>query len=227
MVQSFWSKWQGRRKFIRDILLLGSAMSLAGPACKPADTLNGPGQGPAGYSFGTGDIAVLNFLFMLEQFSAGFYSHINAKLYTGAAKDEMMLLSNIAVHEICHREFFKTALGSNALPDLVLDFGSIDFTNRTTVLTAAIQFEDLGVKAATAAAASIQSAAFVTIAAQIISVECRHATYVHELLSPGSFTGASLMTPSSLEALVRPAQAFSRLSPFIRTKLDQSALQTL
>src|SRR5476651_1518475 len=95
----------------------------------------------------TGDLAILNYAYALEQLEAAFYTQVIATPYSGISSNEKELLTSIRDHEILHREFFKAALGGNAIPALTVDFSSIDFTNRTKVLGAAKAFEDTGVTA--------------------------------------------------------------------------------
>nr|WP_290928672.1 ferritin-like domain-containing protein [Haliscomenobacter sp.] len=60
---------------------------------------------------------------------------------------ESSLLTDIRDHEIAHREFFKAALGTNAIQALEVDFSSVNFNSRDSVLMTAKAFEDLGVSA--------------------------------------------------------------------------------
>lgn len=49
-------------------------------------------------------------------------------------------LRDIRDHEIVHREFFRAALGSNAIPELEYNFSAVNFGDRTSVLTTAQTF---------------------------------------------------------------------------------------
>jgi PKD repeat protein len=101
-------------------------------------------------NLGSGDIGVLNYAYALEQLEAAFYTTVVAdaafaSTFTDAT--ERRLLTDIHDHEIAHREFFKAALATNAIKGLTPNFSTIDFKSRTSVLTAAKTFEDLGVMA--------------------------------------------------------------------------------
>ena len=61
-------------------------------------------------------------------------------------------MTDIRDHEIAHREFLKAALGSSAIAALEVDFTTITFTSRDSVLGTAKAFEDLGVVHMTAQA---------------------------------------------------------------------------
>ena len=91
---------------------------------------------------GSGDFGVLNYAYALEQLEAAFYVKVLASPYIGISQAESDRLVDIRDHEVAHREFFKNALSSNAIPALEVDFSTIDFSNRTSVLTTAKAFED-------------------------------------------------------------------------------------
>ncbi|MEP6727292.1 MAG: ferritin-like domain-containing protein [Bacteroidota bacterium] len=54
-------------------------------------------------------------------------------------------MTDIRDHEIAHGEFFKKAIGTAAIPALEVNFTTINFTSRASVLGTAMAFEDLGV----------------------------------------------------------------------------------
>ena len=117
---------------------------------------------------------------------AAFYIQVNASFYTNATSAEQAILSDIMNHEMTHRDFFKTALGSSAIPALTPDFSSVDFTSRTSVLGTAKALEDTGVSAYNGAGQYISSSDYLTIAGKIVSVEARHAAAIRDLLNPNS-----------------------------------------
>ncbi|HEV8178488.1 MAG TPA: ferritin-like domain-containing protein, partial [Gemmatimonadales bacterium] len=92
----------------------------------------GSGTEPVG--LGTGDFLVLNFAYALEQLEAAFYTQVIASPYSGITDEESTLLDDVRKHEVIHRDFFKAALGSNAIPALEVDFTSVDFSSRKSVL---------------------------------------------------------------------------------------------
>jgi rubrerythrin len=187
-----------RRSFLRYTgagLAVGS-LWLAG--CSDDDD---PIANPAATDIGTGDIAILNYAYALEQLEAAFYAQVVAGgsgtyfAGTTATAAEKAILADLRDHEAIHAAFFKNALGSNALPDRVPDFSGIDFTQRTTaagsarlgVLDAAKAFEDLGVAAYNGAGRFITNADYLTLAGKIVSVEARHAAAIRELITPNTF----------------------------------------
>src|SRR5262245_17152098 len=96
---------------------------------------------------GAGDIGILNYAYALEQLEAAFYTMVTGSPYADMQAGEGQILADIRDHEVAHREFFKKALGSQAIPDLEVDFSAVDFGSRKSVLTTAKTFEDLGVSA--------------------------------------------------------------------------------
>jgi len=54
---------------------------------------------------GTGDIALLNYAYVLEQLEAAFYTAVMASPYSGMSRYERSVLSDVKGHEIADREF--------------------------------------------------------------------------------------------------------------------------
>ena len=85
------------------------------------------------------------------------------------------------------------------IPNLQVDFSSIDFSNRDQVLSTAKLLEDTGVSAYNGAGIYLQNSDLVTVAGKIVSVEARHAASVRSLVNPGSadFAGDDVVDPQS------------------------------
>lgn len=178
-----------------------------------------------GINLGSGDTGILNYAYALEQLEAAFYERILAAPYTGITDRERAYLTDVRDHEILHRELFKAALGSKAIPALTLDFSSINFTSRNAVLTAARDFEDLGVSAYNGAGILISDAANLTLAGKIVSVEARHAAIIRELLQQNSFADTSVLNVvSRIDNARTPADVLSIASRYITEPLDASNL---
>ena len=198
-----------------------SALLVTAAACKKDDN-----NIDNGLDLGSGDIGVLNYAYALEQIEAAFYKKISDAPYTGITAAETSLLADIRDHEIAHREFFKNALGAKAIPALELDFSSIDFTSRTSVLATAKTFEDLGVTAYNGAGKLIVDPNYLALAGKIVSVEARHAAYIRDLISNGTFADNTAIDMNGLDMARTPNEVLTMAASFVKTKLNASNLPT-
>lgn len=196
-----------------------SALLLTAAACKKDDVpMN------SGVDLGSGDPGILNYAYALEQIEAAFYIKVFESPYSGITPSESALLGDIRDHEIAHREFFKAALATAAIPALELDFSSINFGSRDSVLGAAKAFEDLGVSAYNGAGKLLASADFLLLAGKIVSVEARHAAYIRDLIMNGTF--ANDLDANALEISRTPSEVFAIAGTYVKTKLNISNLPT-
>ncbi|ULQ52847.1 ferritin-like domain-containing protein [Flavihumibacter fluvii] len=208
-----------RRRF------LGYAGTMAGVAAFAASCKKNDDPMPDyGVDLGSGDIGILNYAFALEQLEAAFYMQVAMTPFSGITPAENALLTDIRDHEIAHREFFKTALGANAITTLEFNFSAINFSSRDSVLATAKAFEDLGVSAYNGAGKLIANPDYLTLAGKIVSVEARHAAYIRDLISNGSFADNSVIDANGLDTSRMPAEVLSAASAYIRTKINGSRL---
>ena len=206
--------------------IAGAGILLA--ACKKSNNDN-TGKAPAGstISVGSGDTGVLNYAYVLEQLEASFYERVVLSPYANISPSELRLLTDIKDHEVAHREFYKTVLGSSAVAGINTDFSSINFSDRTSVLTAARAFEDLGVSAYNGAGRLLQSSTYLLLAGKIASVESRHAAYLHDAISNGTFADGSVVDSNGLDLSRTPAQVVAAASVYINNKIDVSNLPNI
>lgn len=219
------SKKMQRRQFLRYAGAGTAAVGvLAASACKKDR------NDYTGVYLGSGDIAILNYAYALEQLEAAFYTNVvaNAAFSTQFSADEQTFLTDIRDHEVAHREFFKTALGAKAIASLELNLTSINFADRSSVLATAKAFEDLGVSAYNGAGYLIKSAAYLTLAGKIVSVEARHAAYIRDLVSPNTFVASDVVAVGStgLEYSKSPSQVLAIAGTYITTKINSEDLPT-
>lgn len=207
-----------RRKFLR-FAGAGAAATALLSACSKDDNNNSNGV-----DLGSGDTGILNYAYALEQLEAAFYTQVALTLYTGISDDEKMLLTDIRDHEIAHREFFKTALGTNAIQNLEVNFSSIDFSSRMSVLETARAFEDLGVSAYNGAGRLITSPDYLVLAGKIVSVEARHAAFIRDLLSNGSFADNTVIDANGLDKSRTPTEVLNIAKSFLKTSINASRL---
>jgi hypothetical protein len=210
-----------RRRFL-GIGAAAAVVAVGLSSCDKDDDVNNMPQD--GIDLGSGDFGILNYAYALEQLEAAFYTKLIESPYSSMPAGEMALLKDIRDHEIAHREFFKNALGSNAIKGLTPDFSKIDFSNRSAVLGAAKTFEDLGVSAYNGAGKLITNGAYLTIAGKIVSVEARHAAYIRDLISNGSF--ASDTDANGMDKALDPATVLTAANAYLITKVTGKNLPT-
>lgn len=215
------SHQSSRRKFLATaggFSLLSAFVIGSASSCKKTDNNSGA------VNLGGGDIGILNYAYALEQLEAAFYTRVIASPYASITAAESALLVDIRDHEIAHREFFKAALGSNAIAGLDVNFTSIDFTSRTSVLGTAKAFEDLGVTAYNGAGQLIADVNYLALAGKIVSVEARHAALIRDLITPGSFADSTALDANAMDMARTPAQVFAIAGAYINTRIDISNL---
>jgi hypothetical protein len=203
-----------------------AAVITIGSACKKDDDPVSNG----GVNLGSGDVGILNYAYALEQLEAAFYEKVVSSFYSGATALEMEYLTDIRNHEVGHREFFKAAITAAApasiIPSLEVDFSTIDFTSRASVLGTAKAFEDLGVTAYNGAGQLISTSGngptYLGLAGKIVSVEARHAALIADLLSNGSF--ANTTDANGLDMARTPSAVLAIAGTYIKTKIDASNL---
>jgi len=211
-----------RRSFLRyaGAGIAGAGLLAVGASCHKDHNVTPSGT----ISLGTGDIGILNYAYALEQLEAAFYTQVVATPYSGMPSVELTFLTDIRDHEVCHRNFFKAALGASAIQSLSVNFSKIDFTSRTSVLTYAKAFEDLGVTAYDGVGYKIQNVAYLAIAGSIVSVEARHAALIGNLLQNGNFVSSDqVSTSNGLNVSNDPATVLATANTFLSAQTQVSA----
>ncbi|MES2851088.1 MAG: ferritin-like domain-containing protein [Bacteroidota bacterium] len=198
-----------------------TALLVTAAACKKDDTPSN-----TGVNLGSGDTGILNYAYALEQLEAAFYIQVAMTPYSGITAAETSLLTDIRDHEIAHREFFKAALSTSAIQALEVDFTSINFSNRDSVLNTAKAFEDLGVTAYNGAGKLITNPDYLTLAGKIVSVEARHAALIRDLISNGSFADNTAIDANGLDLSRTPAQVLAIAGTYLKRALNASNLPT-
>ena len=200
-----------------------AAVVALGAACnKNNNDDNNPAD--TGVFLGAGDFQILNFAYALEQLEAAFYIQVvTAANFTSLFPSlEQTYMNDIRDHEVIHREFFKAALGSNAIQGLTPNFSSIDFTSRLGILNAAKAFEDTGVSAYNGAAQYISDINYLGLAGKIVSVEARHAALIRDLISNGTF--ADDLDANAKDIEKTPTAVVDIANTFLTTKISKRGL---
>lgn len=218
-----------RKKFLRALGMGGTLVLMPGVfACGNDDDKGGTGPGPNDTVVLNlnNDIGIFNYAYALEQLEAAFYTEVVNRFSTAGITNatEQSILTDIRNHEVIHREFFKAALGTAAIPALQVNFGTA-FSNRQTILETARTFEDLGVAAYNGAGKYLADARNLLVAGKIVSVEARHAAVIRDLLDTTgrAFGGDDVVDGQGLDRASEPAVVLPAAQPFITTKLSIGA----
>jgi len=211
-----------RRSFLQLMGAGGALVLLPGlfAACEDKSNtggISGPGSiGPLSLDFGLGDVAILQFAYMLEQLEADFYSKVVSSFASDFTLAEQAVFVDIKNHEVLHREFLKSVLGNDGNFTVEPLYGSTNFAKRAEVLAAAKAFEDLGVAAYNGAAQYLKDANNLLIAGKIVSVEARHAAAIRDLIAPlgGDFA------PTPFDDAFSPTKVAFAAQPFMENRLE-------
>jgi ferritin-like protein len=123
------------------------------------------------------DRAIFNFALLLEYLQAAFYSEATRqKALTGDVRSFAEIVSE---HERAHVAFLRKALGPHARAAPRFEFGNATRDERA-FLKAAVLLENTGVLAYNGQAANLTRPALAA-AAEIVSVEGRHAAWISDL----------------------------------------------
>lgn len=215
-----------RRNFLKLVGAGATGIALLGVTGCNKDDSPPDDMGGKGFYFGSGDIAILNYAYALEQLEAAFYIEMIKNPYSNISEWEKTLFTDIRDHEIAHREFFKKALGDKAIDSLEFDFSKVNFSSRENVLATAKVFEDLGVSAYNGAGWLITNGDYLLLAGKIVSVEARHAALVRDLIDNGSFADSEVIDSNGLDVANSPTKVLQAAAPFIKSKVDVSDLPT-
>jgi len=216
-----------RRAFLK---YAGATAGVAALVIAGCDDDDGPTNTAGEVNLGSGDTGILNYAYALEQLEAAFYATVvgNSAFTMIFSVEEQAILTDIRDHEIVHREFFKAALGANAIADLEVDFSTVNFGNRESVLNTAKTFEDLGVSAYNGAGNLLTDGNLLLVAGKIVSVEARHAAAIRDLLNPKSadFAGDDVVDTNGFDGALMPSEVLTAAHPFIKTKVNGQNLPT-
>ncbi|WP_163411226.1 ferritin-like domain-containing protein [Flavobacterium ajazii] len=230
-----------RRSFLKlsGLTMVTAGLVLAGCSDNDNDDMQDnslPGIKNGIFDLGSGDFGVLTYAYALEQLEADFYTKVvNSSNFNTTFNDtEREVLTDLYHHEVVHRDFFKAALtlalpdpGTQLLPSLAFNYGSLNFNSRNEVLATAKALEDTGVAAYNGAGKLIKSADYLLLAGKIVSVEARHASAIRSLINPNSkdFAGDDIVSASTgLDAASNPSKILPIAGGFITTKFTAKYL---
>jgi hypothetical protein len=124
-------------------------------------------------SSATGDIAILNYALTLEYLESSYYNEVAKKGVVKTARGKH-LLKTVVKDENDHVALLKKALGSKAVKKPKFDFGKAT-SSEAEFAAVGYVLENTGVHAYLGQAANIKTQAYLLVAAEIVTVEGRHA----------------------------------------------------
>jgi hypothetical protein len=179
-------------------------------------------------AFGTGDVSILNFIYTFEQLQAAFYTQVLARLPLDVQADDRRYFQQLAQHQAIHRDLLARLIERDfpgqRLPLFTFNFSSVDFAQRSAVLSAAKTLEDLGVSAYNGVLPKLATAAYLTLLAGMSSVEARHSALISDLITLGTF--ANTANSNGLDVTRTPVAALALIQPYIRQTLDGGSIGT-
>ena len=123
------------------------------------------------------DREIFNFALLLEYLQAAFYTRA---VEHGSLRGDIRAFAEVVSgHERAHVAYLRKALGDHARPRPTFDFGNATKNERAFV-KAAILLENTGVAAYNGQAANLTKPALAA-AAEIVSVEGRHAAWISDI----------------------------------------------
>lgn len=221
-----------RRNFVRVMGAGWAVVLLPGvfSACSTTPGMGATGTGAMAMDGGAltfdlrSDIGIFRLVHTLEQLEAAFYTAVvgSASFGTFFNAGERELFTDLRNVEIVHREFVRTALGSQAVPDVT---GSINTTtlnailsSRDGILGAARLFEHLGVSGLNGAGKYLQDARNLLLAGKFVSVEARHAAALRDLAPPSgqnantAFAGDDIIDMNGMDVKLEAGAALDRVA---------------
>lgn len=214
-----------RRSFLKVLGMGGAIVMLPSVfvACGDDDDLVSPG-GPNTITLNlSNDFGILNYAYVLEQLEAAFYTAVvSSSVFSGLSAEQQEVMVDLRNHEVVHREFFRAALGSNAVPSLNLSASVVasTLTSRDVIFKNAEMFEDLGVAAYNGAGKHLTDANNLLAAGKIVSVEARHAAAIRDIREALGVTGGEAAgTRFAGDTIVAPATGLD-------VKLEPSGVAT-
>lgn len=165
----------------------------------------------------TNDVTVLNYALTLEHLESTFYNEglakFNATDFTDAGYNSSVYwyLQMVQSHEASHVVFLTavidTASYGSAVPACTYNFSAALLTPETFIATAAA-LENAGQTAYDGAISGITNPIYAQVAAQIATVEARHAAYLNWLTGVVPF-------PSAFDTANLPAIIAEMIAPFL------------
>lgn len=181
----------------REVVRRGSVAALALGAGAGIGLLRAPAAAVAAAPSAAQDREIFNFALLLEYLQAAFYTE--AVKQGGLTGDLRRFAEIVSGHERAHVAYLRKALGSHARPRPTFDFGEAT-RNEPAFVKAAVLLENTGVLAYNGQAANLTKPALAA-AAEIVSVEGRHAAWISDLAGEAPAPRAADVGASSAQVV--------------------------
>jgi hypothetical protein len=202
-----------RRRFLGLLGVAGSVVLLPSvfAACGD-DDITDPTLNADNYRLDlSNDTGILNYAYALEQLEAAFYTAaLTSTGFAALSTAEQEVLGDLQKHEVIHREFFRTVLGSSAIPAIAFNSTTVGqlTASRDVLLRTSQLLEDTGVSAYNGAGKYLTSAANLLVAGKIVSVEARHAAAIRDIRDGSNgrlFAGDDVVNAQGLDVKAEPS----------------------
>jgi hypothetical protein len=181
---------------------------------------------PSDTYLGAGDVALLNYLFVLKQVTVAFYTQAVATPYYGITQSELELQMDLRDQEVAHREFLKKLLGADAVKTIVTQLSQVTFADKSSFLTNASTLEDISAAAYPGVIRLLKDQSYIAPLSKMCAVDGRHAGYVREVLTHNFFFSNSNLDSNALNWVISPALGMAQLGNYLETRFDTSKLPT-
>ncbi len=174
---------------------------------------------------GRGDVALMNTIHIYTKLEAAFYNKVLENPFTGMSKKERTIFTALNEHEVAHSDFLGALLGENAVRGFHFNFGYFNFNNRTEILKAAFEFENIGVSIYNTFAGLLKRVHLFPVLTKLGWVEGRHAAAVQFLLDASeNFVGHSPVGRDGLDVQNSPQKAWFLFYKYIVEGFDIQGL---
>jgi Ferritin-like domain len=212
-----------RRDFLKALGVGGTIVMLPSlfAACNSDNGINNGVTNPPATTYTldlSNDVGILNYAYALEQLEAAYYTAALASPgFAALSANEQEVLADLQKHEVIHREFFKTVLGSSAIPTISFNTTTVGTltASRAVLLSTSQLLEDTGVSAYNGAGKYLTNAAYLLIAGKIVSVEARHAAAIRDIRDGTTgllFAGDDVVNASGLDVKAEPSTVIASVN---------------
>ena len=207
-----------RREFLRLLGIGGGLMLMPSVFAACSNNDNPVAPRPTALSLDlSNDTGILNYAYALEQLEAAYYTAaITSPGYAALSANEKEVIDDLQKHEVIHREFFKTVLGSAAIPTIQFNATTVAslVANRDVLLKTSQLLEDTGVSAYNGAGKYLSSKANLLVAGKIVSVEARHAAAIRDMRDTTGklFAGDDVVDANGLDVKADPGTVLTAVS---------------